>query len=290
MQVGLIGLGAMGRGMADNLVKAGHEVTIWNRSGDGGRPIAGARMVDTPAEIFQAELVLTMLADDAAIRSVILDAGLLEGARAGLIHAVTATISVAFADELAAAHRGAGLGYLSAPVFGRPDAAAAGALNMVVAGDAGAIETARPAFEAMTQKIWQLGDEPHQANAAKIAGNMMITFAIEAMAEALVLTGDNGVTPETFFELMLGTLFPGRIYQTYSAKIAAGDYEPGFRMKLGLKDLRLATEAAEKAGKRLPMLDTVRAQMGEAIDAGMGEQDWSGIAKLLLEQGGKAAD
>ncbi|MDF0489326.1 NAD(P)-dependent oxidoreductase [Sphingomonas sp. H39-1-10] len=284
MQVGLIGLGAMGRGMAENLAKAGHDVLIWNRSGDGGKPIAGARMVDTPVEVFQSDLVLTMLSDDAAIRSVVLDAGLLAGARAGVIHAVTATISVAFAEELAAAHAAAGIGYLSAPVFGRPDAAAAGQLSVVVAGDAAAIETARPAFKAISRKIWVLGEHPRQANAAKIAGNMMITFAIEAMAEALVLTGDNGVTTEAFFELMLGTLFGGRIYETYSASIAAGKYEPGFRMQLGLKDLRLATEAAQAAGKRLPMLEAVRTRMSEAVDAGMGEKDWSAIAQLLLRK------
>lgn len=285
MQVGLIGLGAMGRGMAENLAKGGHDVLIWNRSGDGGKPISGARLVETPAEVFQSELVLTMLSDDAAIRSVVLDAGLLAGARPGLIHAVTATISVAFAEELAAAHAAAGIGYLSAPVFGRPDAAAAGQLSVVVAGDPSAIETARPAFEAISRKIWVLGDQPRQANAAKIAGNMMITFAIEAMAEALVLVGDNGVTTDAFFELMLGTLFGGRIYETYSASIAAGNYEPGFRMQLGLKDLRLATEAAETAGKRLPMLDAVRTRMSEAVDAGMGERDWSAIAEVLLRKG-----
>jgi len=286
MQVGLIGLGAMGRGMAENLAKAGHDVLIWNRSGDGGKPIAGARMVETPAEVFQTDLVLTMLSDDAAIRSVVLDAGLLAGARPGLIHAVTATISVAFAEELAAVHASAGIGYLSAPVFGRPDAAAAGQLSVVVAGDPAAIETARPAFEAISRKIWVLGEQPRQANAAKIAGNMMITFAIEAMAEALVLVGDNDVTTDAFFELMLGTLFGGRIYETYSKSIAAGNFEPGFRMQLGLKDLRLATEAAQTAGKRLPMLDAVRTRMSEAVDAGMGEKDWSAIAEVLLRKDG----
>jgi len=285
MQVGLIGLGAMGRGMAENLAKGGHDVLIWNRSGDGGKPVAGARMVDTPAEVFQSDLVLTMLSDDAAIRSVVLDAGLLAGARPGLIHAVTATISVAFAEELAAAHAAAGIGYLSAPVFGRPDAAAAGQLSVVVAGDPATVEAARPAFEAISRKIWVLGEQPRQANAAKIAGNMMITFAIQAMAEALVLVGDNGVTTDAFFELMLGTLFGGRIYETYSASIAAGNYEPGFRMQLGLKDLRLATEAAQTAGKRLPMLDAVRTRMSEAVDAGMGEKDWSAIAEVLLRRG-----
>lgn len=258
---------------------------IWNRSGDGGEPVAGARMVETPAEVFQAQLVLTMLSDDAAIRAVVLDGGLLAGARPGLVHAVTATISVAFADELAAAHKAAGIGYISAPVFGRPDVAAAGQLNMMVAGDAGAIETARPAFEAVAAKIWPLGDTPGQANAAKIAGNMMITFAIEGMAEALVLARDNKVETDAFLELILGTLFGCRAYENYGGKIAKGDYEPGFRMQLGLKDLRLATAAAQAAGKRLPMLDAVRGRMTEAVDAGLGEKDWSAVAGFTLRDG-----
>ncbi len=282
MQVGFIGLGKMGRAMARNLVKAGHQVRAWNRSSDPANVIEGVEIVAAPADAFQAHAVFTMLSDDAAIRNVLLSAEVLRRARAGVVHVVTSTISVDFADELAAAHEAAGVGYVSAPVFGRPDVAEAGQLNIMVAGEMPAIDIVRPLLDILGKKVWIMGADPKQANAAKIAGNMMITMAIEAMAEAVVLTGSNNVAPDAFFELILGTLFAGRSYETYSGKIARGDYEAGFRMQLGLKDLRLATDAAAKTGKRLPMLDAVRARMAEAVEAGMGHKDWSGMADYTI--------
>ena len=280
MDVGFIGLGAMGSGMARNLVEAGHTVRAWNRSG--GKAVDRLQMASSPQEAFQSEVVFTMLSDDAAIREVLLDPGVLATARKGVVHVVTATISVAFADELTARHKEAGVGYVSAPVFGRPDVAAAGQLNIMVAGDSAAIDRVLPLLNVLGKKTWVMGDDPKQANAAKIAGNMMIAMAIEAMAEAVVLTGSNSVAPEAFFELILGTLFGGRAYETYSGKIAKGDFEPGFRMRLGLKDLRLATEAAAGAGRQLPMLNAVRSRMTEAVDAGMGDKDWSGVADYTI--------
>ena len=286
MDVGFIGLGRMGRAMARNLAKAGHQVRAWNRSSDAGQGIEGVAMAPSPRDAFGAEVVFTMLSDDAAIREVLLAPNVLQAARPGAVHVVTATISVEFADELAASHADAGIGYVSAPVFGRPEVAEAAQLNVMAAGKPDAVAKARPLLDVLARKVWVLGEDPKQANAAKIAGNMMITMAIEAMAEAVVLTGSNGLAPEAFFELILGTLFAGRSYETYSAKIAKGDYEPGFRMLLGLKDLRLATAAAEKAGRRLPMLDAVRARMSDAVEAGMGDKDWSGIADYTIHHQG----
>ncbi len=286
MDVGFIGLGAMGRAMARNLVKAGHRVRAWNRSSDAGSVVEGVMRAASVAEAFAADVVFTMLSDDPAIRAVLLDGGVLGTARAGTVHVVTSTISVDFADELAARHAEAGVGYVSAPVFGRPDVAEAGQLNIMAAGKPEAVARVRSLLDALGKKTWVMGEDPKQANAAKIAGNMMITMAIEAMAEAVVLTRDNGVAPEAFFELILGTLFSGRSYESYSAKIAKGDYEPGFRMQLGLKDLRLATAAAGKAGKTLPMLDAVRTRMTAAVDAGLGDKDWSGMADYTLNQSG----
>ena len=280
MDVGFIGLGAMGSAMANNLVKAGHKVRAWNRSGSQG--IDGLTMVAAPADAFQAEVVLTMLSDDPTIREVLLDAGVLQTARQGLVHVVTSTISVAFAGELAAAHEEAGVGYVSAPVLGRPDAAREGQLNILAAGKRHAVDKVRPLLEVLGQKVWDMGETPTQANAAKVAANMMITMAIEAMAEAVVLTEANGLPRDAFFELILGTLFGSRSYQIYSTNIAGGNYEPGFKARLGLKDLRLATAAAEAAGKRLPMLDAVRGRMIETVDAGMGEKDWSAMADYTL--------
>ena len=202
MDVGFIGLGAMGSAMATNLVKAGHKVRAWNRSGNQG--IDGLTMVAEPADAFQTEVVLTMLSDDPAIREVLLDAGVLLTARQGLVHVVTSTISVEFAGELAAAHEKAGIGYVSAPVLGRPDAAREGQLNILVAGKRQAVDKARPLLEVLGRKVWDMGETPTPANAAKIAANMMITMAIEAMAEAVVLTEANGLPRDAFFKLILG--------------------------------------------------------------------------------------
>ena len=283
MEVGFIGLGAMGSAMARNLVNAGHKVRAWNRSGDPG--IERVKMVSNPADAFAAEAVFTMLSDDPAIRQVLLEPGVLSKARHGLVHVVTSTISVAFASELAAAHAAAGVGYVSAPVLGRPDVAAKGELNILAAGKREAVDTVRPLLDVLGKKVWDMGEEPPRANAAKIAANMMITMAIEAMAEAAVLTEANGLPRNGFFELILGTLFGGRAYESYSAKIAEDNYEPGFKARLGLKDLRLATEAAKDANHRLPMLDAVRERLGEAVDAGLGEKDWSIMADYTLKHG-----
>ena len=280
MDTGFIGLGAMGRAMARNLAHAGHDVRAWNRSGADGQD--GVSAVHSPADACDSDVVFTTLSDDDAIRTVILEPGVLRHARPGLVHVVTSTISVAFARELEQLHAAAGVAYVSAPVLGRPDVAAAGELNILAAGPQDAIDKARPLLDVLGRKVWTMGREPARANAAKIAANMMITMAIEAMAEAVVLTESNGVGRETFFELILATLFGSRAYQTYSANIANDRYEPGFKARLGLKDLRLATEAATHAGRRLPMLDAVRARMAETVDAGMGDKDWSSMADYTI--------
>ena len=280
MEVGFIGLGAMGSVMARNLAVAGHSVRAWNRSGV--NDVAGVATVTSPADAFEAEAVFTMLSDDSAIRAVLIDPGVLGTAAPGLVHVVTTTISVAFAGELAAAHERAGVGYVSAPVLGRPDVAARGELNILAGGKPEAIEKVRPLLNVLGKKVWPMGDDPRRANVAKIAANMMITMAIEALAEAAVLTEASGLPRADFFELILGTLFAGRAYENYSAHIVNEDYEPGFKARLGLKDLRLATEAATQMGRRLPMLDAVRTQMSGAVDAGMGERDWSAMADYTL--------
>ena len=282
MDIGFIGLGAMGSAMARNLAAAGHRVRAWNRSGGA---IEGVTFVGDPGDVFAADVVLTMLSDDAAIREVILEAGLLDRASAGLVHVVSSTISVAFARELVAAHAEAGVGYVSAPVLGRPDVAAKGELNILVGGADAAIERIRPVLDVIGGRVWPMGEDASAANAAKIACNMMITMAIEAMAEAVVLTEANGLSRDTLFELILGTLFGSRSYQVYSANISAEAYDPGFKATLGLKDLRLAREAAGGAQRTLPMLDAVHARMKETVDAGWGERDWSAMAKFTIERG-----
>jgi 3-hydroxyisobutyrate dehydrogenase-like beta-hydroxyacid dehydrogenase len=280
MEVGFIGIGRMGRAMAFNLARAGHAVRAWNRSPMA--PIAGVAIAAAPSEVFQAEVVFTMLADDAAVREVVLAPGILQAARPGLVHVVSATISIACAEELAAQHAAAGVAYLSAPVFGRPEVAETAELGIVAAGPAAAVEKVRPLLEVVGRRIWVLGEDPKLANAAKIAGNMMIAMAIEAMAEAAALVQGAGLSPQAFFPLVLQTQFGGsRAYENYSAKILSRDHEPGFRLRLGLKDLGLAAAAADRSGLRLPMLRALRRQMTEAAEAGLGERDWSAIAEYV---------
>jgi 3-hydroxyisobutyrate dehydrogenase-like beta-hydroxyacid dehydrogenase len=282
MDIGIIGLGAMGTAMARNLAAAGHSVKAWNRSGGA---IEGVTMVASPVEALQGDALLTMLSDDAAIRSVLLDGDVLGQTRQGLVHVGASTISVAFAHELVAAHAAAGIRYVSAPVLGRPDVAAKGELNILAAGAPADVDAVRPLLEVIGGRIWDLGIEPPAANAAKVACNMMIAMAIEAMGEALALTEANGVGRDQFLDLILGTLFGSRSYQVYSANIAKGDYEPGFKAALGLKDLRLATEAADAANRSLPMLRAVHARMTETVEAGLGDRDWSAMAEFTISGG-----
>ena len=279
MEIGIIGLGAMGREIARNLAAAGHDVKAWNRSGG---DVAGVRMVETPAQALQVDVALTMLSDDAAIRGVLLESGALAQARGTLVHIVVSTISVGFARELVEYHHAANIGYVAAPVLGRPDVAAKGELQVLAAGPLAAVETVRPVLEVIGKRVWDMGTEPPTAYAAKIACNMMITMAIEAMAEAGVLTESNGLVRERFFDLILNTLFGSRSYQVYSANIVHDRYEPGFKALLGLKDLRLAHAAAEQLGRRLPMLEAVRHRMGEAVSAGGGDRDWSVMADYTI--------
>ncbi len=280
MDVGFIGLGAMGSAMAANVAEAGHRVRAWNRSE--GEPIKGVERVGSPAEAFDAEVVLTMLPDDPSIREVVLDGGALAHARDGAVHAVCSTISVAFADELAQAHAAARVGYVSAPVLGRPDAAASAQLQVLAGGAAEAVAHARPVLEAIGRKVWPMGERPRQANAAKIAVNMMLTMAIEALAEGAAIAEGGGVERRAFFELLTGTLFPGRAYESYGAELVKETYQPGFKARLGLKDLRLAQAAAAEAGRDLPVLQVIEGRMAQAVDAGLGERDWSILADLVL--------
>ncbi|USI74644.1 NAD(P)-dependent oxidoreductase [Sphingomonas morindae] len=283
MQIGIIGLGAMGAPIARNLVKAGHEVRAWNRTPPAPDAMSGLVLLDDPAAAFQAEAVLTVLSDDASIREVVLEPGLVRRARPGLVHVVVSTISVAFAQALAELHAQAGLGYVSAPVLGRPDVAARGALNMLVGGAAAAVARVEPVLAATSQRLWHLGEAPERANAAKLAANMMIAMAIEALAEGAAIAESVDLPRARFFELVLGTLFSGRAYETYSAQITDRAYEPKFRAALGLKDLRLAAEASARTGRTLPMLEAVRARLSEAVAAGLGDKDWSILAELSLE-------
>ena len=289
MDVGFIGLGAMGSAMARNLIKAGHTVRVWNRSPEPMQALVtdGAIAAASPAETADADAVFSMLADDAAVRSVVADGGLLDAPRPGLVHVGCSTISVALAQEIAQIHAERTVSYISAPVFGRPDAAAAGRLNFVAAGPASALERIRPLLDILGAKIWSMGDEPFKANLVKIAGNLMIASAIEAMAEATALGKAHGVEARAMLDVYLDALFPCRIYTGYAAAIAERRYEPaGFKLKLGFKDVRLALQAGDAANVPLPFGSALRDAFLGAMAGGDGDKDWSALADVALERAG----
>lgn len=286
MDVAFIGIGSMGAAMVPHLVKAGHRVSVWNRSPEASQALDGVTVLATPTAAFDNDVVMTMLADDRSVRSVIVDSGALSGARKGCVHVMMATISPALVDELVGLHRAADVGYVAAPVFGVPAAAAKAQLNIVVAGEATAIARVQPLLDALGQKTWPLGDDPKRANVAKIAGNLMITLAIEAMGEASALTESYGVKAADFLNIVTNTLFASPSYQRYGGFIGSNTYEPGFKLTLGLKDVNLAIDAATAKNADLPSAAIVRGHMLEAIEQGLGGKDWSILAKIARRRAG----
>jgi 3-hydroxyisobutyrate dehydrogenase-like beta-hydroxyacid dehydrogenase len=284
MRIGFIGLGNMGAGMAANLIKGGHTLTVWNRSAEAGKPLAelGATVAAKAADTANgAEVLHSMLANDAAVREVILDGGVLDALPKGAVHVNHATISVALARELIDAHEKRGLGYVAAPVFGRPEVAAAGNLNVVASGKPGAIATVQPLLELIGQKVWPMGDDPIRATIVKIGGNFMIGAAIETMAEATTLTRAHGVSAKDFLDVMSNSLFAAPIYKIYGGMIAERKYEPAaFKMSLGFKDIGLARAAAEAERVPMPFASVLHDALLESMAAGDGDLDWSGMARV----------
>lgn len=286
MKVGFIGIGGMGAAMVPNLVKAGHQVSVWNRNVKAAQALQGVTVLDSPVAAFQCDAVITMLADDKAVRSVIFDSGALDNARKSCVHVMASTISLALVEQLKQKHLDAGVAYVSAPVFGVPAAAANAQLNIVVAGEDAAVAAVQPLFDVLGQKTWRLGSDPKRANVAKIAGNMMITLAMEAMGEATALTESHGVKAADFLDIITNTLFASPSYKRYGGFIANNSYEPGFKLTLGLKDVNLALEAAGEKRMILPAAEIVRENMMQAIEQGLGAKDWSIVAKVTRRRAG----
>ncbi|GLU40559.1 NAD(P)-dependent oxidoreductase [Pseudomonas sp. NBRC 100443] len=291
MKIGFLGLGGMGAGMAANLIRGGHQVHLWNRSPAALEPLLalGGLAAADPVAAFDADVVISMLADDTATRAVLLDSGALDSARPGLIHLSMATLSVALVGELAERHRQRDVAFIAAPVFGRTDVAAAGKLNILAAGPAEAIAEVQPLLDLMGQKTWPLGDDPLSAAAVKIAGNFMIASAIEAMGEASALAKGFGVEPAQLLEIMGSTLFNAPVYRNYGALIAEQRYEPAaFRLVLGLKDVGLALAAGQSRHVPLPFASVLRDNLLEAVAQGDGERDWAALAQVAMRRSGQA--
>jgi 3-hydroxyisobutyrate dehydrogenase-like beta-hydroxyacid dehydrogenase len=280
----------MGLGMAGNLLKAGHDMLVYNRTPDKTKPLVekGARLASSVADACKGDVVITMLADDSAVESVVLgDAGILANLSKGAIHVSASTISVALADKLTTEHGKRGQRFVSAPVFGRPEAAAAAKLFIVVAGAADAVDTCMPLFEAMGQKTFHFGDKPSNANLVKISGNFMISSTIETLSEAMALVAKGGLDQHQYLDFLTSTLFNAPIYKTYGTLIADKKFKPaGFAAPLGLKDARLALAAGDALRVPLPLANLVRDRFLRLLARGDETLDWSAISMLAAEDSG----
>jgi 3-hydroxyisobutyrate dehydrogenase-like beta-hydroxyacid dehydrogenase len=262
---------------------------VWNRSAGPAEALVaeGAVAAAHPEDALQGELLLSMLGTEQAIAEVGLDGALLDHAAPGLVHANLSTVSVDFARRIAATHIARGLGYIASPVFGRAEAAAAGKLVVVAAGAASSIDTAKPALEAIGQRLVIVGDEPDKANLFKIAGNFMLASVIESFGEALALVRKGGIAPEIFYQTMTSSLFAAPVFQGYGALIVAEKFEPaGFSLRLGLKDVSLALAAGAELTVPLPLASLLRDQFIEAMAHGLSEKDWVSLASLIAVKAG----
>ena len=290
MKVGFLGLGQMGSAMAANLIKAGHEVTVYNRSRDKAEALAGegAKVAATVAEACGGEAVFTMLAHDDALSAVVHgDGGVLASLGKGAVHISASTISVAMSERLTREHAAADQHFVAAPVFGRPEAAAAAKLFVAAAGAPDAIQTVTPLFDAIGQRTFVLGEEPKAANLVKLSGNFLIASVIESLGEAMALVEKGGVDRHAYLDLLTSTLFNAPVYKTYGGLIADRKFKPaGFTAPLGQKDIRLALAAGEALNVPLPLASLLRDRFLNLLAHGGEELDWSAIGALAAKDAG----
>lgn len=294
MDIGFIGLGKMGRGMAANLLQAGHRVTVYNRSAEKAEALVqqGAAAARTVADACNAEVVFTMLADDRAVEGVAFgQGGMVASLAPDATHVSSSTISVALSERLAAAHAEAGQRYAAAPVFGRPDAAAGAKLFVVAAGAPQVLQPLFPLFDAIGQRTFVVSERPHTANLVKLSGNFLLASAIESVSEAAALVAKAGVDKQQYVDILTSTLFAAPAYQTYGGLIARQEFEPaGMAATLGLKDVRLVLAAAEQLQVPLPVASLLRDRLLTLVATGGGDLDWSALATLADRDAGLVSD
>ncbi len=293
LRIAFIGLGNMGRPMARHLLAAGFPVTAWNRTRAHADALTaeGARGAPTPGDAAgAADIAITMLADDRALEDVVDDGGLLESLPRDAVHVSMSTISVEIADRLTAAHAARGSVFVSAPVFGRPEAAADRKLFVVAAGPQEALDRCQPVFDAVGQRTFRVGERPSAANVVKLSGNFLIASVIEGLGEAFALARKSGIDPAVYLDLLTSTLFTAPVYKTYGSLIAARRYRPaGFKMVLGLKDVSLVLDAARAAAVPMPFASVVRDRILTAIAQGGSDDDWSAVADVAARSAGLGA-
>jgi 3-hydroxyisobutyrate dehydrogenase-like beta-hydroxyacid dehydrogenase len=291
MRIGFIGLGNMGAAIAANLVRAAHDVTVWNRTAGKGSDLvrAGAVLKESPKAVaVDRDVVFTMLADDAALNAVLEgENGLIAGLKPGAIHVSMGTIGVATAERVEASHRARRQRFLCAPVFGRPDAAAAAKIFVVAAGDPADFDVASSLLRAVSQRVFYIGEKPSAATLVKLCGNFMILSAIEALGEAMALAEKGGVAKRQLLEVLIGTLFDSPVYRTYGEILVDRRFKPaGFAAPLGLKDMRLAGQSAEALRVPMPLLSVLRDHLLQTIAQEGEDMDWSGIAHSIAKNAG----
>jgi 3-hydroxyisobutyrate dehydrogenase-like beta-hydroxyacid dehydrogenase len=293
MNIGFIGLGRMGTGMAESLLRAGHDVTVYNRSPEKARPLGerGARVASSVAEVCANPIVFTMLADDAALEAVTYgEDGLLRRLGRRAVHVSSSTVSVELSERLARDHAAAGQKFVAAPVFGRPEAAAAGKLFVVAAGDASAVAEVRPLFDALGPKTFVVSDRPENANLVKLSGNFLLATVIESLGEAFALVGKAGIDRRQYLDLLTSSLFDAPVYKNYGRAIADRAFTPaGFAASLGQKDVRLGLAAAEKLRVPMPFASVLRDRFLTLLAKGGEELDWSAIGDLARQDAGEGA-
>jgi 3-hydroxyisobutyrate dehydrogenase-like beta-hydroxyacid dehydrogenase len=289
MKIGFAGLGQMGRPMAARLLDAGNELMVYNRTRTAAQALEkrGALVAERPEQLADREIVVTMLADDAAVEAVWLSSGLAARLHSGSVHVNMATVSMATSRKLAAVHAKHGSSYVAAPVFGRPPVAEQGQLDVIAAGPAAALERCQPLLKAMAKQVFVVGAEPEKANAVKIARNFLLATVIESLGEAFALVRKCGVEPEAFHNILTSTSLNAPAYRNYGALMVRQAWRPAqFSMNLGLKDIELALATAAEAGAPLPSAEMIWRHIKEAIASGRGDEDAVALAAFIAGKAG----
>ena len=281
----------MGMPMASNLIAAGYQLTVYNRTASKAEPLLslGAHRADRAGDVAQpGGIVVSMLADDSSLEALVAGSdALAEHLAPDGIHISMTTVSPAITRKLARVHADHGSVMVSAPVFGRPNAAAAKMLWICTSGPNDAKAKVRPVLDAMGQRIFDFGDDPGAANVVKLCGNFMIAASFEAMSEALTMVQKSGVDPVATIEMLSSTLFASPVYQGYGAAIAHRKFTPaGFRLPLGLKDIDLVLKTATEANTPMPTASLLRDRFISAIAKGRAAMDWSAIALGAADDAG----
>jgi 3-hydroxyisobutyrate dehydrogenase-like beta-hydroxyacid dehydrogenase len=289
MRVGFLGVGRMGSAMAGNLLKAGHQVTAWDKVAASARQLAsaGAKNAASAEDVLGGDALISMLPNDEALREVFIDSDLLAHGKQSTVSINMGTVSLDCVDELTALHAARGIPYVAATVFGRPDVAAAGNLAIMAAGDPAVIDRVQPLFDAMGRKTYRVGDKPRHANIAKIAGNLMVACAIEALSESAALLRKYEMAAPEVLDVIVESLFNVPVYQGYSRAVGREIFEPpGFDLVLGMKDVRLALKAGEAAQVPLPFASVLADNFMDAMANGDAHKDWAAIAKVAARRAG----